>query len=403
RVIDVGRAGSGWTALVLQADRPRRVSAPGELPMPRLGDLFRAEIEGERLMSLESLGSLESGEWTEDGDGLRWRHPNQSPTRMRLLWDRQTVLRAVREYLYGQGFLEVQTPLLVCGTTPDPAIDSVRVGDRYLVTSTEYQVKRMEVGGFDKLYTLTQNYRAGEVSALHNPEFTMLEWARAFGTLEAIERDAEAFTRAAFRALQPAGGQVIYRGRPVQLDGPEWERTTVREALARHLGLELDASFSLNSMRSEVRRRGVEVPPSFLEDRHLLFSFLMNAVGEKLGSPVPTFLRDWPAFQTSSAALRGDMPEVAERSELFIAGLEVADGFPSLRGEQTQRALFHQALERRAREGKEAVALDERYLEALRLGIPPGAGMALGFDRLVMALTGQEEIRNVLPFTWDEL
>lgn len=371
--------------------------------MPRLGDLFRAEIEGERLMSLESLGSLESGEWTEDGDGLRWRHPNQSPTRMRLLWDRQTVLRAVREYLYGQGFLEVQTPLLVCGTTPDPAIDSVRVGDRYLVTSTEYQVKRMEVGGFDKLYTLTQNYRAGEVSALHNPEFTMLEWARAFGTLEAIERDAEAFTRAAFRALQPAGGQVIYRGRPVQLDGPEWERTTVREALARHLGLELDASFSLNSMRSEVRRRGVEVPPSFLEDRHLLFSFLMNAVGEKLGSPVPTFLRDWPAFQTSSAALRGDMPEVAERSELFIAGLEVADGFPSLRGEQTQRALFHQALERRAREGKEAVALDERYLEALRLGIPPGAGMALGFDRLVMALTGQEEIRNVLPFTWDEL
>ena len=123
----------------------------------------------------------------------------------------------------------------------------------------------------------------------------------------------------------------------------------------------------------------------------------------RLGTPVPTFLCEWPAFMTSSAALLDDAPALACRSELLIAGLELSDGFPSLRDPDLQARLFDRENARRRAEGRDPVALDERYLAALREGIPPGAGMALGIDRLVMILTGKEQIRDVLALAWDEL
>lgn len=327
---------------------------------------------------------------------------NGDVQRLELLVKRQSIVRSLRDYLFEEGFLEIQSPLLVRGTTPDPAIDSFAVGDRYLVTSTEYQLKRLEMLGVDKPYSLTQNFRAGEVSPRHNPEFTMLEWARVGASLSTIERDAEVLIQRAYRTLYPQGRSLTLYGREVSIDGAPWQKLTVREGFERYLGFRVDERFSLESMRGPAAELGL--PERFAEDQALTFSFLLDRLGESLGSPVPTFLREWPAFSTSSAALVEGASTVAQRSELFIAGLEIADGFPSLRGAALQRTLFEQAQAMREREGKAKVALDDRYLAAMDTaeGMPVGAGMALGVDRLTMVLTEQEEIRSVLAFAWDE-
>jgi lysyl-tRNA synthetase class 2 len=404
RVADAWRAGDAQAVCLLAGAASTVVElAPGEpeLHPGALVTLAPSEGAGARVVAVH--GGPAGAPWDPEGDATRWRRPAEAPSRMHLLWQRQAALRAIRGYLFDEGFLEVQTPLLVRGTCPDVHLDSLRAGEGYLVTSTEYQLKRLVVGGFEKVFTLTQNFRGGDQGERHNPEFTMLEWARAHAPLDAIERDAEALVKLAFRALHPGRETLSYRGREIRVDGVAWERLTVHEALERHLGLHLAPDASLASMHAEVERLRLDVPAPFLGDQHALFSYLIDAVQPHLGAPTPTFLREWPAFMTSSADLVGDAPALAERSELVIAGLELSDGFPSLRDAALQERFFQRELGRRAREGKEAVALDARYLAALRQGLPPGAGMALGVDRLIMILTGAARIRDVLAFAWDEL
>jgi lysyl-tRNA synthetase class 2 len=403
RILDVHASGAEQELVLVVGDAHHALRAPAAIEAPRIGDIVSLEMSGGAVRSVTRLGGVAEGEWDPEGDPLRWRRPTGAPSRMQLLWRRQAILRAIRDHFFEAGFLEAQVPLLVKGTCPDIHLRSVGAEGGYLTTSTEYQIKRMIAGGFERVFTLTQNFRAGDASERHNPEFTMLEWARAFAPLEEIEADAEELIRRAFRALHPGETALCYGGREVHLDDGAWERLTVREALGRHLGLEIAPDFSLASMRGEVEREGVDVPASFLGDAHALLSLLLDLMQPKLGAPRPTFLCDFPAFMTSSAALRADAPRVAARSELFIAGLEISDGFPSLTDFALQRALFAREQRRREEEGKPEVALDDRYLEALRLGLPPGAGMALGVDRLVMALTGQTQIRDVIAFAWDEL
>ena len=407
RVADAWAVKQAQAVCLLAGDEQIVVQLRGGEPVLRAGDVVTLSPSdaGARVVAVH--GGLAGAPWDPEGDATRWRRPGDpgTPSRMRLLWQRQAALRAIRGYFFDEGFLEVQTPLLVRGTCPDVHLASIRAGEGYLTTSTEYQIKRLVVGGFEKVFTLTQNFRGGDQGQRHNPEFTMLEWALAHASLDAIERDAEALVRQAFRAVHPHPSReaLTYRGRDLRLDGGPWERLTVREAMERHLGLRLVPEASLASMRAEVERLRLDVPAPFLEDQHGLFSYLVDAVQPHLGSPTPTFLREWPAFMTSSAELLEGAPALAERSELVIAGIELSDGFPSLRDAAMQERFFRRELSRRASEGKEAVALDERYLEALRQGIPPGAGMALGVDRLIMILTGAERIRDVLAFAWDEL
>ena len=404
RVLDVRQEGGARSVTLLVEHAPRLIRGlPAEPPIAP-GDLVAIDCPGPGCSPLITrVGGPAPGAWDPEGDALRWRRPDQAPTRMELLWQRQTILRAVRDHFYEQGFLEVQAPLLVSGACPDVHLDPMRADRGWLTTSTEYQIKRMIVGGFPRVFTLTQNFRGGDAGERHNPEFTMLEWARAFAPLAAIEDDAEAFVQRALAALSPGIDVIHYRDRAVRVAGVRWERLTVREALARHLDVEIDPTFSPESLRSAATRPELGIEERFRDDPYAVISLLLDRLTDHLGNDVPVFLREWPALMTSSAALEPSSPALAERSELFIAGLELADGFPSLRDPDLQAALFARELARRTEDGKPAVDLDTRYMEALRQGIPPGAGMALGFDRLVLLLTGQHHIRDVLAFAWDEL
>jgi len=403
RVVDVSTTGAVRSAVILAGSASRTIALAADAPDLAPGDLVTLTLapDGARVDALHSRAA--PGDFRSNGDALRWRRPAESPSRMDTLWSRQAILRAIRGYFFDEGFLEIQAPLLVKGACPDAHLEPLRAGgDAYLTTSTEYQIKRMIVGGFDKVFTLTQNFRGADVGGRHNPEFTMLEWARTHASLGDIEHDAEALVKKAFRAVHPDTTSLRWSGHEVKIDGP-WERITVREALARHLDIHAAPDLSPASLRSEIARLGLDVAPSFLDDDALLVSYLLDAMQPRLGSPAPTFLCEWPSFMTSSAAILGDAPALADRSELLIAGLELSDGFPSLRDPDLQARLFDRENARRRDEGREPVALDERYLAALREGIPPGAGMALGIDRLVMILTGRENIRDVLALAWDEL
>jgi lysyl-tRNA synthetase class 2 len=398
RVIDVSRTPDGNHRLVVaRGDQQCEILCPGSPPAP--GDIIEL-IAGHAPPLIRKLGGAVPGAWNAGGDAMRWRRPDpDGRTRMSVLRQRHVIRRAVRDYFDGEAFIEIDAPLLVHGTTPDASIPSFEVGDRYLVTSTEYQIKRMVAGGFERLYTLTQNFRAGDTGARNNPEFTMLEWARVGASLDVIERDVERFVAAAHSAL--GGGETLhYRGHSIDLRSP-WQRMTVAEALSQIARTSI-TDFSLPTLKKAAQAAGISVRPTQLEDQVFLFTVLLDHAQHSLGFQRPVFLRDWPAFLTSSALERQN-GEMADRSELFIAGVELGDGFPSLTDYGRQTYTFAQQLARRQTEGAAPVKLDELYLEALRAGLPPGAGMALGFDRLVMLLTDQTLIGPVLTFGWDEV
>ena len=336
---------------------------------------------------------------------------SETPVARPKLVERAIILRALRGWLDARGWVEVQTPLLVEGTCPDVAVGSFEVGGAgYLVTSTEYQIKRLMAAGADgapgmpQVYTLGANFRPGDIGERHNPEFTMLEWARAGATMREVEAEAEALIRGAWEAL---GRPEVRRGGVKIGIGEAWERRTVKEVLSAVCGAPV-GGFGLEALRGAVARggQGLNVPEAFTGEAQDLVSWLLAEAeagwGGVTGAARPMWLVEWPAYMTPSAARDPDDPEVAIRSELFIAGLEIADGFPFLSDAALQERLFEEERARRARLGLPEVTADRRYLEALRRGLPPGAGMAMGVDRLCMILTGAAEIREVMAFAWGD-
>lgn len=320
---------------------------------------------------------------------------------MKPLWKRQTILTTIRNYFYSEGFLEADTPLLIKGTCPDAYIDSIPADGGYLATSTEYQIKRLIVEGYDKVFTLTKNFRANDRGRYHSTEFTMLEWGRAKKTLHDIEEDVVAFTRKAFSALYPNQSTIHCNGHTIEMLNLPWERLTVREAFKKHLGVDNLGDFSLDALVKASKH--LELPEHFCHDKYLVMAYLFEQLQQHLGTKTPTFLLEWPAYLTTSAPINAQDPHVADRSELYIAGIEVADGFPFLRDAALQRKLFNEEQALRKSLGKPEVMLDEKYMKALETGMPEGAGMALGFDRLVMALLGCSSIAETQAFSWEEL
>lgn len=315
-----------------------------------------------------------------------------------VLRKRHAIRRAIRAYLDAQGLIEVDAPLLVSGTTPDAHLESFAVDDRYLVVSTEYQIKRLAGEGLGQVYTLTQNFRKGDCGALHNPEFTMLEWARAGASMADLRRDAEHVVCLAWQAANPGELRLCYQGRAIDLT-PPWPVMTVREAIAELTGLAI-AGFTAEDLAAVAAAVGIAVPRAWRSDEEALFALVSEWVQARLGFESPVFLTQWPAFQSASTVADGS-GEVAERHELVIAGIEIADGFPTLTDPTLQRRAVAAQQRRRAALGRAQVRVDERYLAALGAGIPAGAGMALGFDRLVMLLTDRPSLAQVLTFAWD--
>lgn len=304
---------------------------------------------------------------------------------MKRLRERARVLAAIRQFFDAREFLEVQTPVLVPSPGLDLHLDAFEVsgGDRgaarWLITSPEYQMKRLLAEGWARIYQMTPCFRRGEIGERHNPEFVMLEWYRRHADIEAVVVDTEQLIAAV------TGGAVILGGRTIDVR-PPFERISVCAAFARFVGWSEEQTLAAADHD---------------EDRY--FRAFVETVEPAIAAfDHGVFLVDFPASQASLARKKPRDPRFAERFEAYVAGVELCNGFGELVDpiEQRRRLLRDQDA-RRAR-GLPVYPIDERFLEALGR-VPPSAGNALGVDRLAALTCGTTDIGDVMAFNADEL
>jgi lysyl-tRNA synthetase class 2 len=313
-----------------------------------------------------------------------WR-PAASPEALRL---RARLLAQTRRFFAERGVLEVETPLLSAAAVPDLHLASLACrpatgGVRWLQTSPEYAMKRLLAAGAGPLYQITRAFRDGEAGRLHNPEFTILEWYRPGFDHHRLMDEMDAY----LGALLGAGAA---------------ERRTYGEVFEAAVGLDPHRAAAAE-LAARARELGLGGVPGLDRDGWLQL-LLAERAEPDLGRGRPVFLYDFPASQAALARLRRDDPggpPVAERFEVYAEGIELANGFHELTDPAEQRRRFETDLERRRAAGLPAVPLDERFLAALEAGLPPSAGVALGFDRLVMLAAGAASLAEVLAFPWE--
>jgi lysyl-tRNA synthetase class 2 len=313
--------------------------------------------------------------------GARWR-PTATGARLRL---RATLLERTRSFFAARQVMEVDTPALVNAAVTDVHIHSVPVDvgggvALYLHTSPEYAMKRLLAAGSGDIYQICHVVRGFEQSRLHNTEFTLIEWYRLGFDLPRLMAEVEALVRA-LCATHPA------LARPA-------ERLSYREVFSRHTGLD-PLTASLPRLQAVVEPLGYRDPAT----REELLDLIMGAlIGPRLGQEALTFVYGYPASQAALARLDPADPQVAQRFELYLGGLELANGFQELAAHAEQRARFAADRQLRQQRGLPVHDMDERLLAALAHGLPECAGVAVGFDRVLMLAAGAAHIRDVLPF-----
>jgi elongation factor P--(R)-beta-lysine ligase len=309
---------------------------------------------------------------------------------------RAKALAKLREVFAARGFLEVETPLVVPSPGLEIHLDAVRAGAGYLITSPEYQMKRLLAAGFERIYQVCKCFRANEEGTQHSSEFTMIEWYRAFAGIDAIVEDTEQLVHAV------CGDHARIGARQIDVK-PPWRRMTVRDAMREHAGVHVDGAEPAGDLVAEVRRAGIAVADGTAWDDAFFAAFLSRVEPAIAALDHALVLEDWPAPLAALARRKDGDPKTALRFEAYVGGIELANAFDELTDPVEQRARFLDDQRIRAERGKPVYPLDEKLLAALAEGLPPSAGIALGFDRLVMLATGAEHIRQVLAFTTDEL
>lgn len=287
---------------------------------------------------------------------------------------RSKILRTVRDFFDALGFIEVETPVRIPAPAQETHIDAPPSGRAWLRASPELHMKRLLTEGFEKIYQIGPCFRSGECGRRHNPEFTMLEWYRTGADYLDILADTEAMVRAVFTALF-GKTTLSYRGATIQLAGP-WTRLTVSDAYRRWAGWD----------------------PAEHWDADRFDTDMITRIEPALPRTTPCVLIDYPAPAASLARLKPGDARVAERWEVYIGGLEIANAYSELCDAAAQRARFKEAARERQALGKDVYPLDEPFLKALERGMPPCGGIALGLDRLVMLACDADDIAEVRAF-----
>lgn len=314
---------------------------------------------------------------------------------------RSKAMSGIREFMVQHRFLEVETPMLhpiPGGANAKPFITHHNALDQemYLRIAPELYLKRLLVGGFERVFEINRNFRNEGISVRHNPEFTMMEFYAAYWNY----RDLMDFTEALLRdAAQKAVGtlQLTYGGKEVDLSQP-FERLTIPEAIVRHT----DAGDNVTNrdwLISALRRMGLSEEKDRLSTRSLAslqVLFFEETVEEKLWQP--TFIMEHPTEISPLARANDERPEVTERFELYITGREIANGFSELNDAEDQAARFQAQVSAKDAGDDEAMFYDHDFIRALEYGMPPAGGCGIGIDRLMMLLTDSASIRDIILF-----
>jgi lysyl-tRNA synthetase class 2 len=298
--------------------------------------------------------------------------------RRRALQQRARIVQGIRHFFVKEGYLEVETPHRIPAPAPESHIEAVPSNPWFLHPSPELCMKRMMAAGYDRIFQICRCWRERERGNKHLPEFTLLEWYKAGGDYRSLMSECEKLIRSVAAAIG-LGKKIIFRGCQINLSNP-WERISVKEAFHCYA-------------RTSV--------PEALE-KNLFDEIMVRDIEPNLGVGEPTFIYDYPAQRGVLARLKKEDPTVAERFELYMGGLELANGFSELVDSQEQRKRFQAENENRKSASKPIYSMPDKFLAELD-EMPPSAGIALGVDRLAMVFLDSETIDEVVAFTPEEL
>ncbi len=332
-------------------------------------------------------------DWCQ-GDWSRFR-ANGRRANMRV---RAAVLDAVRDFFKDADFLAVETPTLVLASAQEEHIQLFATeyqGDKaqkqfYLAPSPELYMKRLLGVGFERIYQISRSYRNGEMGPQHNPEFTLIEWYRAYASYEEIMADVEDLVSHVAKSVL-GRSSVVRAGREIDLQ-PPWERLSVRDAFARWAAVDLDTCTDAGSLFRRARALGYGSARREDNWEDLYHKILLERVEPELAKLGAIHLFDYPRQLAALAKLKEGDPAVVERTEAYLGGVELSNGYTELNDPAQQRERFA----RGARPG--GAPADEAFLAAMERGIPPAGGVALGLDRLVMIVAGASCLGEVIAF-----
>ncbi len=314
---------------------------------------------------------------------------------------RARTLAAMREFLNARDFVEVETPILqplYGGATARPFVTHHNTLDRdlYMRIAPELYLKRLIAGGIERVYEIGRIFRNEGIDRSHNPEFTMMECYQAYADYRDIMRLVEELYAHVTERVHGTT-HITYQG--VALDmAPPWQRVTLREAIAEHTGIDYEAYPEREQLAETMRARGYQVDPKLGRGR--LIDDLKDAIikGPEARVKGPVFLYDYPLDLSPLAKRKPGTRETVERFQPYAGGLELGNAFSELNDPLDQRARFEDQARQRAHGDDEAQVLDEDYIEALEVGLPPTGGFGGGVDRLVMLLADQDSIRETIAF-----
>jgi len=291
---------------------------------------------------------------------------------------RARFMQNIRHFFNEQEFLEIETPVRIPGPAPEEHIEAIPSGSWFLQTSPELCMKRLLAAGYPRIFQICKCFRAQERGEKHLPEFTMLEWYVAHFDYQELMDQCEAMLLDAFRSMGYPR-DITWQNKKIYLESP-WERITVANAFARYSPVSLSETLNQNHFDET----------------------LVQYIEPRMGINRPTFLYDYPAELAALARIKKSDPSVAERFELYIGGLELANGFSELTDTAEQRRRFEKATGARAAKHWQNYPIPEKFLTALE-HLPPSAGIALGIDRIIMLMAGTAQIDDITAFPPESL
>jgi len=376
------------------------IGAKGEVVRTRRGELSVSPTSLELLSkSLRPLPEKYHG-LTDTETRYRQRYVDliANPEVRQVFEARFRIIAAIRRFMEGRDFLEVETPMLhpiPGGATARPFVTHHNAldMDMFLRIAPELYLKRLLVGGFERVYEVNRSFRNEGMSPRHNSEFTMLEAYQAYTDLEGMMELTESLVVAV--AQEVLGTlEIEYQGTPIDL-APPWPRRTMIELTSEAAGEDVSFARSKDELSALCGTRGVPVEPGWGRGK-LITELFEKLVEHALAGPV--FVTDYPLETSPLARRKPGEPELTERFELIVTGREIANAFSELIDPEDQRERFLAQSEAKADGDAEAMGFDEDYIRAMEYGMPPCGGLGIGIDRLVMLLTDSASIRDVLLF-----
>jgi len=311
---------------------------------------------------------------------------------------RSKTISAIRDFLNKRGFLEVETPVLqpeAGGATARPFITHHNTLDRdfYLRIALELHLKRLIIGGFDKVYEIGRIFRNEGISIKHNPEFTMLESYETYADYRDVMKMVEEMVSSVCQQVH-GSMKVEFNGQPIDFT-PPWRRLEMRQAIIQYAGLDIEQFPDTESLKAEMTARKMVFDPN-RERGKLIDEIVSTYVDPQLVQP--TFLYDYPIEMSPLAKKKPGSDHIVERFEAYCGGMEISNAFTELNDPIDQRQRFMKQMEEREKGDDEAQKMDEDFVLAMEHGMPPTGGLGIGIDRLVMLLTNQTSIREVILF-----